>query len=287
LNSGHYTATIRQGQKWLKYNDSVVTEVSESKIKSAEVYILIYKISENNKKFKNEYLSLLNKIVFSDSTSTGELIDNKIKLNFAIKNVSTGIIDSRKELETEVKFAKKNYNKDCQKDEETKIQLSSTQVKSQKLISIPIKLESENSNKNKMNFKTEEAKISSNTLTINVGNSRKKHLLNSFEEEEVEVEEKKAAAITNENKNKKRKENNLQSPHGISFTNFDTINNSVNNKNENLNNLQRENTMHDVFYFEEPVCTPYGEGFFIESYEIENTLFAKIKFFSIGFGFVK
>jgi len=84
-----------------------------------------------------------------------------------------------------------------------------------------------------------------------------------------------------ENSSRKRSQNYFEEQKDF----VDIDQNSIKNKNEIT---ERKNKINDEkkFFFEEPVYTPYGVGFFIESYLYKDILFGIIKF-KFGLGFIK
>jgi hypothetical protein len=75
LGGGHYVSMMKQGSKWIKYDDSHTTEIDESLVKSNNGYILIYKLKDER---PNLYYNLLSEIYFNDELTRAKTTSDTI-----------------------------------------------------------------------------------------------------------------------------------------------------------------------------------------------------------------
>ena len=47
IGAGHYTAYVRNGKRWLEYDDSKVTDMAKEQVVTEAAYILFYKRKDN------------------------------------------------------------------------------------------------------------------------------------------------------------------------------------------------------------------------------------------------
>jgi hypothetical protein len=90
LGSGHYTSVMKQGAKWIKYDDAHAQEIDESLIKTSNSYILIYKLKDEAAP-QNDYYNLLTEIYFNDYNERGKLMSNNSTLVSTLKKSDTTI----------------------------------------------------------------------------------------------------------------------------------------------------------------------------------------------------
>lgn len=57
LSHGHYTATIKINEKWIKFDDNKCYEVDETNLISQGAYILVYKLQGE---INTDYLKMMN-----------------------------------------------------------------------------------------------------------------------------------------------------------------------------------------------------------------------------------
>lgn len=216
-------------------------------------------------------------IIFNGSHKSSQLKNNQISLKS--NNKDKDYLKNKSQ-----KFAKLNCigNFDNKKNDEDKSSKRIIDLKKIKTVKYLIKEEQSN----EINSKNIESKI--NAIKINI--AKKHSLYNSDNDNEKDLFSNNNKAAFENFPNDSPVINNININHNVNSTNnFETINNSLyNNKIAQLKQ-RKENELNnnDIFYFEEPVSTPYGDGFFIGSYQIDNITFARIKFFSVGFGFIK
>jgi len=77
INSGHYTCTIKQNDKWITCDDRRIYEIEQERVMSSNAYILFYisKESINSNSYYNSLMSLMQHIVIDKNKKEYKFID--------------------------------------------------------------------------------------------------------------------------------------------------------------------------------------------------------------------
>ena len=216
INSGHYTATIKNSKKeWVMCDDSSVYTIDEKRVMHANAYILFYICQESP--YKNDYIKFMKSVMNSIILKEGKAYMKKDLNYFKGEPVKTEYGDGYVMEENLTDFkVDENYNIYDQLKKEDDLRV-------EKLI----KRDKENDEKNKKDKKDKKEKNEENKEAKEDKNEDKKN-----EENDVNIKKEKDQNKDNKEDKKEELDNNKN---GDNQEKKDDEQNKENGKNENIN----------------------------------------------------
>lgn len=175
-----------------------------------------------------------------------------------------------------------------------------------KIVTIKVENNHMNANYNNINKNYNKDPVLVDNNNINRISDNNNNSNNKNSDDINNLNEKQYAKLNNKNSFNANSTNNLESIYNSESlnTHFNRANQSRNNSCSQINPIPNSNSNGQIqyssidsifaadsdidnnFFFEEPVNTPYGNGFFIESYAYADIKFAKVKFL-FGLGYIR